>query len=163
MANYWHVAFAVPDLDAAMAEFGAALDLTWRPVRVVPMTMHDSTGALVEMDVKVTFTQVGNPAIEMFEAIPDSPLAAQGGSVFHHMGYWCDSLEAETARLESVGWPSHGASPDDGSHFPVRLFKGPLGVILEPCDVHDFRPSLRDLYPPGSPHAGPVEPDPDEI
>ena len=32
MAGIWHIAFAVPDLEQGMKEFGTAFGLGWRPV-----------------------------------------------------------------------------------------------------------------------------------
>ena len=34
------------------------------------------------------------------------------------------------------------------------LNRGPAGTLIELCDLHSDRPSLRDLFPPGSEFAG---------
>jgi hypothetical protein len=34
------------------------------------------------------------------------------------------------------------------------LNRGPAGTSIELCDLHSDRPSLRDLFPPGSEFAG---------
>ena len=34
------------------------------------------------------------------------------------------------------------------------LNRGPSGTLIELCDLHSDRPSLRDLFPPGSEFAG---------
>ena len=34
------------------------------------------------------------------------------------------------------------------------LNRGPCGTLIELCDLHSDRPSLRDLFPPGSEFAG---------
>jgi hypothetical protein len=39
----------------------------------------------------------------------------------------------------------------------VGLNRGPAGTLIELCDLRSDRPSLRDLFPPGSEFAG--EPD----
>jgi hypothetical protein len=34
------------------------------------------------------------------------------------------------------------------------LNRGPAGTLVELCDLHSDRPSLRDLFPPASEFAG---------
>ena len=58
----------------------------------------------------------------------------------------------EANRLDALGYPGYatvGATP--------LLNRGPAGTLIELCDLHSDRPSLRDLFPPGSEFAG--EPD----
>jgi hypothetical protein len=72
----------------------------------------------------------------------------EGGGV-HHIGYWVDDLAAEGRRLDALGYPRYataGATP--------LLNRGPAGTLIELCDLHSDRPSLRDLFPPGSEFAG---------
>lgn len=67
----------------------------------------------------------------------------------HHIGYWVDDLAAEAKRLDALGYPGYataGATP--------LLNLGPAGILIELCDLHSDRPSLRDLFPPGSEFAG---------
>jgi hypothetical protein len=145
----FHIGLAVPDLEKGMAEFGALFDLEWRPVRVAKVTLVDSTGRRSEAEVHVTFSIPGPFAIELWEAIPDTPLAMPEAGPLHHMGYWVDDLAAESERLEALGYPkvvSAGAIP--------LFHQGPRGMLIEPEDVRVDIPSLRDLYPPGSAHAG---------
>ncbi len=52
-------------------------------------------------------------------------------------------------RLDALGYPGYataGAAP--------LLNRGPVGILIEPCDLYSDRPSLRDLFPPGSEFAG---------
>jgi len=39
-------------------------------------------------------------------------------------------------------------------HIGIALNRGPAGTLIELCDLHSDRPSLRDLFPPGSEFAG---------
>jgi catechol 2,3-dioxygenase-like lactoylglutathione lyase family enzyme len=148
----WHVAFAVPDLEQAMAELGDAMELTWRPVREVRLTLNDEQGSPHDVLCKVTFSHQGGPAIELFESVPGTPLAESDGSAFHHLGGWVDDVAAEGARLEQLGWPCF-ASADLSTHsVNIDIRRGPNGIRAELCGVHQDRPSMRDLFPSTSPH-----------
>jgi hypothetical protein len=72
----------------------------------------------------------------------------QAGGV-HHIGHWVDDLAAEARRLDTLGYPSYATA----AGTPL-LNRGPAGTLIELCDLHSDRPSLRDLFPPGSEFAG---------
>ena len=148
MAGIWHIAFAVPDLEQGMKEFGTAFGLGWRPVHEALARLTDEHGVEHEVTCKFTFSEGSPFAIEMWEAVPDSPLAPPGDTVLHHVGYWVDDLKAEGERLEQHGWPCFMTA------HSVAVHRGPGGILLEPCDVNRDRPFLRDLFPPGSQHHG---------
>src|ERR1700730_3893372 len=148
MPDIWHIAFAVPDLEQGMKDFGKAFGLEWRPVHHAVAHLTDEHGVQHEPTCHFTFS-VGSPfAIEMWEAVPGTPLAAPGDTVLHHVGYWVDDLPAEVDRLEGEGWPCFM------SGHSVAVHRGPGGIMLEPCDVLRDRPFLRDLFPPDTPHHG---------
>ena len=149
MSKLFHIGLAVPELEKSMAEIGELFDLEWRPVQVANVTLVDSNGRHSEVDVRVTFSIPGPFAVELWEAIPDTPLAMPESGYLHHVGYWVDDLAAESERLEALGYPkvaSSGTTP--------LFHQGPGGLLIEPEDVHVDRPSLRDLYPPDSEYAG---------
>jgi hypothetical protein len=149
---FYHVAFAVPDLEAAMEEMGPALGLHWRPVQEGPYTVTDAEGVTHEIPVRVTYSVEGPPAIEIFEARPGTPLAAPAGTALHHLGFWVDDLVGECERLGSQGWPLSSASYDDQGRIVRGAFhRCPFGPSLELLDVGFERPWLADLYPLGSP------------
>ena len=51
--------------------------------------------------------------------------------------------------LEALGYPRYATA----ATTPV-LNRGPSGTCIELCDLRSYRPSLRDLFPPGSEFAG---------
>ena len=88
-------------------------------------------------------------APDVWRAIPGTPLDIPVGGGVHHIGYWVDDLAAEAKRLDGLGYPSYatvGTTP--------LLSRGPAGTLIELCDLHSDRPSLRDLFPPESEFAG---------
>jgi hypothetical protein len=149
MRKIFHIGLAVPDLQKGMAEIGQLFDLTWRPVRIAKMTFVDSSGRSSDVEIRVTFSLGAPFAVELWEAIPGTPLAMPDSGYFHHIGYWVDDLADEGTRLDKLGYPTAATAGTT-----VLLKHGPGGLLLEPESVHVDRPSLRDLYPPESEYAG---------
>jgi catechol 2,3-dioxygenase-like lactoylglutathione lyase family enzyme len=149
MGCIWHIGFAVPDLPESQKEFGEVFGLRWRPARVRRLTLADAAGRPYEVECHVVFSRGGPFAIEVWQAVPGTPLDVPEGGGVHHIGYWVDDLAAEAKRLGALGYPGYatvGTAP--------LLNRGPAGTLIEPCDLHSDRPSLRDLFPPGSEFAG---------
>ncbi|MEV6171403.1 VOC family protein [Streptomyces sp. NPDC051954] len=149
MSRIWHIGFAVPDLEQGMAEFGTLFELAWRPVVVRSLTMKDGHGHAHDVDCHVTFSLGGSFAVELWQAIPGTPLAVPESGYFHHIGYWADDHAAEKRRLATLGYGDLLRS-DPG----LLIALGPGNVRVEPCDLQRDQPYLRDLYPRDSPFAG---------
>ena len=142
---YFHVGFIVPDLNAAMEEFGAALGIKWRaPIdATVPLLGPDG---VVDADVYSVYSQGGPPAIELVQSVPETPLAGKGGVSFHHLGFWTDRLASSSRDLGAHGWPCAAtvASPDNGpSRFTLQ--RSPHGFYVELFDT--ATPRHADLLP----------------
>ena len=105
MQQIWHARMAVPDLDTGMAEIGELLGLAWRPVVTRPMTITDENGHPHPVDCHVTFSLGGPFAIEVWQAIPGTPLAVPESGYLHHLGYWVEDYAAEKERLAALGYP----------------------------------------------------------
>lgn len=148
--SIWHIGVAVPDLAVGKHEFGEIFGLRWRPTRVRLLTVTDENDIEHEVECRVTFSEGGPFAVELWEAIPGTPLAAPAGGGVHHVGYWVDDLNAEDARLAGMGFPHFATVSGDR---PL-LNRGPSGTVIELCDLHSDRPQLRDLFPPSSEFAG---------
>lgn len=91
---HFQVGIVVPDLQAAMAEIGASHGVTW--------------SGPVERDLgrwilSVSFARTPPPYIELIEALPGSVWSAEGGAHIHHLGYWSEDMDADSARLEALG------------------------------------------------------------
>lgn len=146
----WHIGVAVDDLEQGKQEFADVFGLSWRPTRVRGLTLTDAQGIEYEVECRVTFSEGGPFAVELWEAVPGTPLAAPPGGGVHHIGYWIDDMAEENSRLSALGFGPHatvGARP--------LLNRGPSGTVVELCDLHSDRPQLRDLFPAESEHAGP--------
>ena len=146
MESIWHIGIAVPDLDQGKKELGEVFGLRWRPARVRKLTLADAAGQAYEVECHVVFSLGGPFAVEVWQAIPGTPLDVPEGGGVHHIGYWVDDLAAAAKRLDAPGYATAAAAP--------LLNRGPAGTLIELCDLHSDRPSLRDLFPPESEFAG---------
>lgn len=149
MGSIWHIGIAVPDLKKGQKELGEIFGLHWRPVRVRNLTLADAADRPHEVECHVAFSLGGPFAVEVWQAIPGTPLDMPEGGGVHHIGYWVDDIAAEAKRLDTLGYPSYATA----GTTPL-LNRGPAGTLIELCDLHSDRPSLRDLFPPGSEFAG---------
>jgi catechol 2,3-dioxygenase-like lactoylglutathione lyase family enzyme len=149
MGAIWHIGIAVPDLEKGQRELGEVFGLRWRPVRVRRLTLTDEAGHNYDVECHVAFSLGGPFAVEVWQAIAGTPLDMPAGGGVHHIGYWLDDVAAEAKRLDSLGYPSFATA----AGAPL-LNRGPAGTLVELCDLHSDRPSLRDLFPPDSEFAG---------
>lgn len=149
MGSIWHIGIAVPDLEKGMSELAEVFGIGWRPARVRRLTLSDAGGRPHEVECHVAFSLGGPFAVEVWQAIPSTPLDLPEGGGVHHIGYWVDDLAAEAKRLAALGYPGYATV----GTMPL-LNRGPAGTLIELCDLHSDRPSLRDLFPLESEFAG---------
>ena len=96
-AAHFQVGFVVPDLEAAMKELGAALG-----VEMIGPQERDLGGEGV---LRIAFARTPAPYLELIEGQPGSVWDSTGGPRIHHLGYWSDDMDADSARLEAAGMP----------------------------------------------------------
>jgi hypothetical protein len=149
MGSIWHIGIAVRDLEKGQKELSEVFGLRWRPARVRKLTLLDADGRLFAVECHVVFSLGGPFAVEVWHAISGTPLGVPAAGGVHHIGYWVDDLAAEAKRLDALGYPSYATA----GTTPL-LNRGPSGALIEPCDLHSDRPSLRDLFPPESEFVG---------
>jgi hypothetical protein len=93
MTDFYHVCFAVPDLERAMRDFAEAVGTAWKPIR---------EAVLGDWPYRIVFSD-GFPHIELIEGPPGSPWDATGGAHFHHLGWWSADLETTSRRWAEIG------------------------------------------------------------
>lgn len=94
MKPYFQVGFVVPALEAAMDEFGAGLG-----VELLGPQERD----LGDCVLRIAFARTPPPYVELIEGPPGSLWHAPGGAHMHHLGYWSEDMDADSARLEAAG------------------------------------------------------------
>jgi hypothetical protein len=130
---FFHVGFIVPDLDAAMKEFHAALGITWRAPADAMVPLRGPDG-VIEAKVYSVYSEGGPPAIELIQSVPSTPLAANGVS-FHHLGFWTDRLATSSRDLDAHGWPCAATSPASTRTPGASRFTSPRTTSMSSCST----------------------------
>ncbi|MEQ6332054.1 VOC family protein [Sphingobium sp. MK2] len=128
-----HKGIAVADIDRAVADYGAALDLTFAPVRDFdPLPFWTPEDGLREIRVRATYSLGGPIHIELVQGQGPfyDPATA---TTARHIGVWVDDLPAETARLVDLGWTVRAANakPEDGYGLIAYLASPDDALLVE--------------------------------
>src|SRR5215471_6500826 len=135
----YHICLVVPDVREAQAEITRALGVTWAKLRRPKVRMSGVRG-VVEVEIDVVYTFEGPPYLELIEQTPGTLFEKAG---LHHLGVWTDDPHAESARLESEGWPCESVNlKPDGSGAGGLFHTGTCGLRLEVVDIGTSGPKL---------------------
>ncbi|KXO94784.1 hypothetical protein AXK56_19420 [Tsukamurella pulmonis] len=122
---FYHVAFAVPDLDAAMVTFAEAVGIRWHEPR---------TARLRDWTYRIVFS-TAEPRIELIEGPAGSPWdVSASGPRFDHLGYWTESLDSTVDRWNACdGLRLAYDGREDGRPF-AYFAADALGIRFEAVD-----------------------------
>ncbi|WP_030663133.1 VOC family protein [Streptomyces rimosus] len=138
MTAFYHVCFAVPDIERAMRDFSRATGTEWRE------PVSDRIG---EWDFRIVFTGGGPPFVELIEGPPGSPWDASGGARFDHIGFWTGDVETGSRRLAEQGVPVDFSGCPYGRPFAYHRMDS-IGARVELVDV-SRQPAFLDRWHPG--------------
>lgn len=140
-----HNGIVVADIDRAVADYGAALGLTFAPVRDFdPLAFWTPEEGLRDLRVRATYSLGQRVHLEL----------VQGEGVFYdtaraesarHIGLWVDDLPAEAARLTEAGWTVRGANaaPQDGYGL-IAYLASPDDALLVELISTDLKPVIDE-------------------
>jgi catechol 2,3-dioxygenase-like lactoylglutathione lyase family enzyme len=130
-----HFGIVVPDLAAAMAEYGAAYDLSWAEPQVRSTTMRFGDRR-TEMAIRLVWSHQGPTHFELIEEQPGTLWTREHGAPIHHIGYWAVDLAAAAEALQHRGH-SLEVTRDDGTDRVSRFayLRAPDGFRVEIMDV----------------------------
>ncbi len=97
----YHVGVVVDDLEGTMAAHSLATGSEWASVQELTVALCDERGC-TSTPVRITYTRQGPTYVELIEAVPGTVWTAS--DAVHHVGVWCDDVDAESRRLESEGF-----------------------------------------------------------
>lgn len=128
-----HVGIAVTDLDAAVAEYRAALGVEPSHREVVE-----------DQGVEEVLFPAGDSFIQLLAALsPESPVGrflSRRGEGLHHVGYRVTDVRSALGRLRAAGVPLVDETPRPGSRGTSVAFvhpKGFRGVLVELVQAPD--------------------------
>jgi hypothetical protein len=127
----YHVAFAVPDLEAAMAQTGDSLGLTWASVREAGMALRGPDGREAVNGLRAVYSRQGPTYWELVWGPPGSRFAVGAGPRFDHAGIFVEHVGQEVERLERTGWTTTHRAVTADSRTGVAYLSNALGIHLE--------------------------------
>ena len=128
----YHQGVRVPDLDAAMAELGPALGISWCSVQEREQVVWLPDVGPTAIPLRFTYSAGGGQHIELLEGAPGSIWDGREQPGIHHVGVWSDDVGGDTARLLAAGWTLRLAqqSPEDG-YGVFTYVEPPSGLLVE--------------------------------
>jgi methylmalonyl-CoA/ethylmalonyl-CoA epimerase len=153
------VAVVVRDLDATMERYSSQLGIgpwnvyTYGPHRLHTMSFRGSDQPYV---MKLALAQVGATQYELIEPLEEPTtyhefLEARGEGL-HHLGYYVDDIDAEIARMATLGYPllqsGHGFGVDGDGAYAYFDSEAGLGCIVEAIMRPRQMPEPEYRFPP---------------
>lgn len=128
----YHQGVRVPDLDAAMADIGDAIGVTWcEPQERQQAAWLPGVGETL-IPLRFTYSSQGPQHVELLQGEPGSIWDGRELPGLHHVGVWCDDVAGETNALVERGWAVlvGQRSPADG-YGAFTYVQPPNGLIVE--------------------------------
>jgi hypothetical protein len=138
-----HVGILVFDLDAAVNDFEAAMNVRFEPPKTFTLDgrLTENDGSCAR-ELRLCYSLSGSLRIELIEAQPDGVWGRQHGEGFHHIGAWEADREVELSRHRELG---------RDAELPVRWGDDLAAIFLEPATLHGVRLELAGPFElPGS-------------
>lgn len=128
----YHHGIRVADLDRAMDELGAGLDLSWCTVQETVQTIWTPEQGSHQVPLRFTYSRQGPIHLELLEGAPGSLWDGRQEPGLHHIGLWCDDVHQSTEHAVAQGWTvvMAQAAPDKGYGAFVYV-RPPSGLIVE--------------------------------
>jgi lactoylglutathione lyase len=128
----YHQGVRVPDLDAAMAELGAALALDWCEPQERDQTLWLPEVGSTTVKLRFTYSSAGPQHVELLQGELGSVWDGTEQPGIHHVGLWSDVVAAQTTSLVDAGWTLRLAqrAPADG-YGVFTYVQPPSGLLVE--------------------------------
>lgn len=138
MNSFYHLCFAVQDIERAMMDLTATMGVAWGEV---------GDGQLAGWDYRIVFSTDGPPFFELIEGPDGSPWDATGGSRFDHLGYWSADLPGDREYLADRGAPVSFDACPYGRGFLYHHLPS-IGANIELVDAAK-QPDFIETWCPG--------------
>ncbi len=149
---HYHVAVIVADLSAARDRLTGLLGVTWGPVlRLRDTEYRDGAGTDLLLPTAFCYS-AEQPSIELIEETPGTVWTRNDYSNLHHIGFWVDRLDEESAALSAAGCPlqlcgrAGQSAPETFAYHRI----GDLGIRVELVDSA-LRDTMSFLFEPDHP------------
>ena len=109
-ADQFHVGIVVDDFDLTLNTLAELFGYEWGEEIRASVAVQLPRGELT-IDLGFVYS-LTVPRLEIIRSIPGTLWTEAAGSNLHHLGYWSDDVEADSARLAKGGLPREAAGCD---------------------------------------------------
>jgi hypothetical protein len=127
--HQFHVGIVVDDLDAALAQLTELFGYRWCDQVAAPSPVALPTGDTV-VDFRFAYS-MDAPRLEVIQAIPGTlwtPVVASG---LHHLGYWSEDVDGDSAVLAQRGLAREAAGVQPDGSATWAYHRGASGPRIE--------------------------------
>jgi catechol 2,3-dioxygenase-like lactoylglutathione lyase family enzyme len=127
----WHVGVVVGDLEPAMEQLASSFGTEWSTVLEREVPIH-VVGGDESSRVRWVASRGGPPQWEVIEAQSGLwSVAANPGGGLHHLAYWSDDIEGDSAELQAQGYRLEAWGDDEHGVTRFIYLLGPNGLRIE--------------------------------
>jgi hypothetical protein len=135
LSELYHVAVVVPDLDAGCARFTELLGTRWGPIVERDVEVRDGDGLDRIVSQRLCYSTEA-PYLELIEERLGTPWVCNEHSNIHHIGFFSDSLAADSLDLTTSGCPLLICGrAGESAPATYALHRDSLGIRIEVVDV----------------------------
>jgi catechol 2,3-dioxygenase-like lactoylglutathione lyase family enzyme len=140
----FHVGIVVPDLDLARARFTELLRLHWGRIIGHEIEVRDGEGNDLVVPNRICYS-TEPPYLELIQEVPGTPWVCNEHSNLHHIGFFSDTLAADSRELSAAACPLELA---DGHGYATpsafTYHRDPLGIRVELVNA-DLREAMEQF------------------
>ncbi|MFI1031685.1 VOC family protein [Streptomyces sp. NPDC020951] len=130
--DLYHTGIVVPDIEAGKARMSEVAGYRWTDTLTADVQVRLADGERV-LRLRYAYS-LDAPHIELVQEIPGTPWTAAERIATHHLGYFCDDVQATSKRLEEAGFPLEACAIVDGAPAVFAYHLDPSGVRIEIVD-----------------------------
>ena len=135
LSEMYHVGIVVPEIDAARARLVELFGIVWGPIVETEVQIQDGAGRPSSVQLTMCYS-TSAPYLELIEERPGSPWVCNAHSNLHHIGFFSDSLGADSAGLLASQCPIDAANRGETSELTGWAYhRDPLGIRVELVDA----------------------------
>jgi len=129
----FHTGVRVRDVDAAMAELGPTLGITWASVQHMPArSVWTPERGLEHVALTFTYSCEGPQHVELLRGSPGSVWDCGESPGLHHVGVWSDDVVGDVDGFRAAGWAvTAAADPPDDGYGSFAYVQSPSGSLVE--------------------------------
>ena len=127
--HHFHVGIVVDDLDAALAQLTELFGYRWCDQVAAPSPVALPGGEIV-VDFRFAYS-MDAPRLEVIQAVPGTLWTPVADSGVHHLGYWSDDVDGDSAVLERRGLAREAAGVQPDGSATWAYHRGASGPRIE--------------------------------